>query len=225
MGRGSSNFLGLQSQILRFCTKFFFSWKMFFTINYFLILQTNFSNFRLRFNESSLESRTVTKSHFWNKCRFCDRKYSWVQVFHNNNPPLRERNIREINAYPPLFWGKWPKNRIDKQKLYNLPLATIYISYIFADISAIIEISETYKWKIWHQEIFRFMVLWRILGTKGQRGFAKSQGFVANFTVLWRVFDTNVLWWISGNERIHSHSRVGLFSPQKSSKNLHFRCK
>ena len=133
--------------------------------------------------------------------------------------------MRENNAYPPLFWGKWPKHRIDKQKLYNLPFATIYISHIFADISAIIEISETHKWKIWHQEIFRFMVLWRILGTKGQRDFTKSQGFVANFTVLWRIFDTNVLRWISSNERIHSHSRVGLFSPQKTSKNLHFRCK
>ena len=53
--------------------------------------------------------------------------------------------MRENNAYPPLFWGKWPKHHIDKQKLYNLPFATIYISHIFADISAIIEISETHK--------------------------------------------------------------------------------
>ena len=44
--------------------------------------------------------------------------------------------MRENNAYPPLFREKWPKHRIEQQKLYNLPFATIFITHIFADIFA-----------------------------------------------------------------------------------------
>jgi len=58
---------------------------------------------------------------------------------------LRRLNLRENNAYPPLFRRKWPKHRIDKQKLCMAPSATMFISHIFADILAIIEISETHK--------------------------------------------------------------------------------
>ena len=122
--------------------------------------------------------------------------------------------MSDIYAYPPLFWGKWPKHRIDKQKLYKSPFATMFISHTFPDISAIIEISETHKSKF---DIKKFSDSW-FFGIFWTWKISKTQRFVVELNVNVRLV------------KIMSHSAslisqfCGAFSRIKDS-NQYFRSK